>query len=204
MGQQGDAGGGVQLQSSSFEPELKLLSASHLRSIHTKCFQHIDLDVLYYMHYSLFFNKVNCCLNCYSIWLLSAQIMEKPCILANTHGLKGIYECFKPCIEKHFTIIQYEEYFERREHFAGMIQAIFVWNVSLKVNKELLQALPKLKVVVNGGVGVDHLDIRLINSFGVKVCNTPHIVDNATADIGIALMLASARRIIEGEDISYC
>lgn len=130
--------------------------------------------------------------------------MDKPCILATTFGPKSIYECFKPCIEKYFTIIEDEEFIERKEHFSGKIQAVFVWGISLKVNKELLQALPKLQVVVNGGVGVDHLDIPLIKSFGVKVCNTPHVVDNATADIGIALMLASARRILEGEDNSYC
>lgn len=84
-------------------------------------------------------------------------------------GPKGAYECFKPVIEKHFTLIEYEKCFERKEHFAGTIQAIFVWGVTLKVNTKLLQALPNLKVVVNGGVGVDHLDIPLIKSFGVKV-----------------------------------
>ncbi|KAI5620595.1 hypothetical protein C0J50_20062, partial [Silurus asotus] len=129
-------------------------------------------------------------------------IMEKPCILTTVPGPKGIYDCFIPCIEKHFTIIHYEEFVKRKEHYAEQIQAIFVWGVILKVNMELLQALPKLQVVVNGGVGVDHLDIPLINSFGVKVCNTPHVVDNATADIGMALMLASARRILEGHNFS--
>lgn len=125
--------------------------------------------------------------------------MEKPCILTTMLGPKGIYKCFKPSIKTHFTIIEYEEFLERKEHFAEKIRAIFVWGIYLKVNRELLQALPKLQVVVNGGVGVDHLDIPLINSFGVKVCNTPNIVDNSTADIGMALMLASARRILEGE-----
>lgn len=119
-------------------------------------------------------------------------------------GPKNNREGLKPCIEKHFTIIKYEEFIEKKEHLAGKIRAIFVWGVNLKVNMELLQALPKLHVVVSGGVGVDHLDIPLIKSFGVKVCNTPHVVDNATADIGMALMLVSARRILEGEDHSYC
>ncbi|XP_061112623.1 probable 2-ketogluconate reductase isoform X4 [Conger conger] len=71
----------------------------------------------------------------------------------------------------------------------------------LTVTKMLL---PNLKVVVNGGVGVDHLDIAMINSFGVKVCNTPHVVDNATADIGMALMLASARKLLYGHNYSLC
>ncbi|KAM9488426.1 putative 2-ketogluconate reductase [Clarias gariepinus] len=127
--------------------------------------------------------------------------MEKPCILTMKPGPKGIYRCFKPTLEKHFTIIEYEKFLEKKD-YAVKIQAIFVCGILPKVNKELLQALPKLQVVVNCGVGVDHLDIPLINSFGVKVCNTPHVVDNATADIGMALMLSSARKIIEGHNFS--
>ncbi|KAL7886731.1 hypothetical protein AOLI_G00044520 [Acnodon oligacanthus] len=128
-------------------------------------------------------------------------IMAKPCILAAI-GEKGIYRCFAPCIEKHFTIISYEMFAQKRKHFADKIQAVFVWGGSIKFDSSMLQSLPKLKVLVNGGVGVDHLDIPLINSFGVKVCNTPHVVDNATADIGMSLMLASARKIVQGHNFS--
>uniref|UniRef100_A0A9J7XAU5 Glyoxylate reductase/hydroxypyruvate reductase n=1 Tax=Cyprinus carpio carpio TaxID=630221 RepID=A0A9J7XAU5_CYPCA len=130
--------------------------------------------------------------------------MEKPCILATTLGAPGgIYKCFAPCIEKHFTIIPYEWFVQRKAEFADKIQALFVWGGVIKVDQNLLKSLPNLKAVVNGGVGVDHLDIPLINSFGVKVSNTPHVVDNATADIGMSLMLASARKIVEGESCSF-
>lgn len=131
-------------------------------------------------------------------------VMEKPCILAITLGAPGgIYECFAPCIEKHFTIIPYERFVQRKEDFAEKIQAVFVWGYGpLKVDQNMLQSLPNLKAVVNGGVGVDHLDVPLINRFGVKVSNTPHVVDNATADIGMSLMLASARKIVEGHIFS--
>ncbi|KAK9961172.1 hypothetical protein ABG768_008976 [Culter alburnus] len=134
---------------------------------------------------------------------ITQVVMEKPCILATTLGAPGgIYKCFEPCIEKHFTIIPYERFVQRKEDFADKIQALFVWGAALKVDQNLLQSLPNLKAVVNGGVGVDHLDIPLINSFGVKVTNTPHVVDNATADIGMSLMLASARKIVEGHNFS--
>ncbi|XP_066539679.1 glyoxylate/hydroxypyruvate reductase B [Hoplias malabaricus] len=125
--------------------------------------------------------------------------MEKPCILA-VIGVNGIYNCFVPWIEKHFTVISTETFAKKKGEFADKIQAVFVWGTSLNVDRSLLQSLPNLRVVVNGGVGVDHLDIPLINSFGVKVCNTPNVVDNATADIGMGLMLASARKIIQGQD----
>ncbi|XP_063054307.1 probable 2-ketogluconate reductase [Engraulis encrasicolus] len=135
----------------------------------------------------------------------SQLAMAKPCILATRLGAPGaIYKCYAPCIEKHFTIIPTEEFTQNRQTLSDSIQAVFVWGGALVVDRDLLQSLPNLKVVVNGGVGVDHLDIPLINSFGVKVCNTPHVVDNATADIGMGLMLASARKILDGHNYSVC
>ncbi|XP_028836372.1 uncharacterized protein LOC114790457 isoform X2 [Denticeps clupeoides] len=135
--------------------------------------------------------------------LSTRAIMEKPCILATRLGSAGgIYQCFAPSIEKHFTIISTEEFELKEQELAGKIRAVFVWGHALNIDRNLLQSLPNLIVVVNGGVGVDHLDIPLINSFGVKVCNTPHIVDNATADLGMGLMLASARKILDGHMFS--
>ncbi|XP_029602562.1 uncharacterized protein LOC115187707 [Salmo trutta] len=129
--------------------------------------------------------------------------MEKPCILATTFGAHGgINKCFAPVVEKHFTIIPYETFLLDQKNLSEQVKAVFVWGSALKVDRDLMQSLPNLKVVVNGGVGVDHLDIPMINSFGVKVCNTPHVVDNATADLGMGLMLASARKIVEGHHYS--
>lgn len=126
--------------------------------------------------------------------------MEKFHILISTLGPKGIYSCFAPIIERNFTMVKYETFQKGSKDLAEKIRAVFVWGPDLDVNRNLLQALPRLQVVANAGVGVDHLDIPLINSFGVKVCNTPHVVDNATADLGIGLMLASARKILMGHN----
>ncbi|KFQ35459.1 hypothetical protein N332_04169, partial [Mesitornis unicolor] len=78
------------------------------------------------------------------------------------------------------------------------------------VDQELLQSLPNLKVIANSGVGMDHLDLKLIASFGVKMANAPRAVSSSTADTGMALLLASARRLVEGyhlaisSDTDYC
>ncbi|XP_053099694.1 probable 2-ketogluconate reductase isoform X2 [Hemicordylus capensis] len=135
------------------------------------------------------------------------QTMEKqecPCTLINViGGPDGIYEDHMEFLEKHFKLITMKEFLENKQVLSPKIKAIFMWCQKPAVNRELLQSLPNLKVIANSGVGVDHLDLKLISSFGVKVANTPFAVSNATADLGIALMLASARRIVEGYQIAF-
>ncbi|GHS85950.1 D-glycerate dehydrogenase [Synergistales bacterium] len=66
-----------------------------------------------------------------------------------------------------------------------------------KVDAELLDAAPKLKVVSNYGVGYDNIDISAASARGICVTNTPGVLTEATADLGFALILASARRLME-------
>ncbi|NXL52460.1 GRHPR reductase, partial [Podilymbus podiceps] len=82
------------------------------------------------------------------------------------------------------------------------VQAIYLWWHKPVIDRELLQSLPNLKVIANSGVGMDHLDLELVASFGVKMANAPHAVSSSTADTGMALLLASARRLVEGYQIA--
>jgi glyoxylate reductase len=68
-----------------------------------------------------------------------------------------------------------------------------------RVDAELLQAAPSLRVVANHAVGVDNVDVRACTERGVWVTNTPDAVTEATADLTWALILAVARRVGEGE-----
>uniref|UniRef100_A0A8D0GR54 Glyoxylate reductase/hydroxypyruvate reductase n=1 Tax=Sphenodon punctatus TaxID=8508 RepID=A0A8D0GR54_SPHPU len=95
-----------------------------------------------------------------------------------------------------------KEYIKNKKDLSHKIKAIYMWWHKPAVDSEFLQSLPNLKVITSSGVGVDHLDLKLISSFGVKVANTPHAVSNPTADMGMALLLASARRIVEGCEIA--
>ncbi len=63
----------------------------------------------------------------------------------------------------------------------------------------MLDRLPGLKVISNYGVGVDHIRLADARERGIPVGNTPGILDGATADLGFALLLASARRLVEGD-----
>ena len=68
-----------------------------------------------------------------------------------------------------------------------------------RVDTELLDAAPSLRVVANHAVGVDNVDVRACTTRGVWVTNTPDAVTESTADLTWALILAVARRVGEGE-----
>ncbi|MEO8227487.1 MAG: D-glycerate dehydrogenase [Gemmatimonadota bacterium] len=57
----------------------------------------------------------------------------------------------------------------------------------------------RCRVLANFGVGFDHVDVTAARERGIVVTNTPDVLTEATADLTIALMLAVARRIGEGE-----
>ena len=67
------------------------------------------------------------------------------------------------------------------------------------VTPEIIQAAPRLRVVANIGVGYDNIDTAACAARGVVVTNTPGVVDDATADLAFGLMLAAARRVVEGD-----
>jgi glyoxylate reductase len=69
----------------------------------------------------------------------------------------------------------------------------------LTVDGPMMDRLPGLKVISNYGVGVDHIDLRAAAQRGIPVGNTPGVLDGATADMGFALLLASARLIVTGD-----
>lgn len=67
------------------------------------------------------------------------------------------------------------------------------------VDAELMDRMPNLKVISNHGVGVDHVDVAAATERGLPVGNTPGCLDAATADMTIALLMASARNIVVGD-----
>lgn len=68
------------------------------------------------------------------------------------------------------------------------------------VDAELLDAAgPQLAVVANYAVGYDNVDLDACRDRGVRVANTPDVLTAATADFAFALLLAAARRVLEGD-----
>ena len=65
--------------------------------------------------------------------------------------------------------------------------------------RSLIEALPNLEIIANYGVGFDAIDIDCARERGVRVTNTPDVLTEDVADFGLALLLAVARQIPQGD-----
>ena len=70
---------------------------------------------------------------------------------------------------------------------------------SERFDASLLDACPQLRAVCNVGVGYNNIDVDACTARGVLVTNTPDVLTETTADLGFALMMATARRLSESE-----
>lgn len=68
-----------------------------------------------------------------------------------------------------------------------------------KIDTELFDKAPGLKVVSNCAVGFDNINISEATKRGIVVGNTPDVLTETTADFAFALLMAAARRIVEGD-----
>lgn len=69
-----------------------------------------------------------------------------------------------------------------------------------RIDAALLDANPQLRVVSNMAVGYDNIDIQAATERGVPIGNTPGVLTDATSDMAFALLMASARNIVQGVD----
>ena len=71
--------------------------------------------------------------------------------------------------------------------------------VFTRVDRELLEVAPHLRVVANVAVGYDNVDVTACTARGIRVTNTPGVLTDATADVAFGLLLSVTRRLGEGE-----
>jgi glyoxylate reductase len=69
----------------------------------------------------------------------------------------------------------------------------------MKIDKAVIDAAPDLKVIANVAVGYNNIDVAYARSKNVVVTNTPDVLTDATANLTIALILATTRRLTEAE-----
>ncbi|MBL7053732.1 hydroxyacid dehydrogenase [Patescibacteria group bacterium] len=74
------------------------------------------------------------------------------------------------------------------------ILAVFIYS---KIDKKVLDALPKLKLITTMSTGFDHIDLVECKKRGIKVCNVPVYGENTVAEHTFALILALSRKLPE-------
>jgi glyoxylate reductase len=89
------------------------------------------------------------------------------------------------------------EYYESLDGARPDVEGLAV--VGETIDERALDLFPRLRLVANYGVGYDMIDVEACTARGVAVSNTPGVLDAATADLTMALILASRRRVVEGD-----
>jgi glyoxylate reductase len=69
-----------------------------------------------------------------------------------------------------------------------------------RIDGDLLDAAPRLKVVSNYAVGFNNVDVPAATARGVAVGNTPGVLNDATADMAFCLLIAAARCVVDGHE----
>lgn len=67
------------------------------------------------------------------------------------------------------------------------------------VKKDILDALPSLRLIANAGVGYEKIDVEEATRRGIRITNTPEVTDGCVADMAFGLLLAAARQIVKGD-----
>lgn len=121
----------------------------------------------------------------------------KPEVLLMT----GVYSRAQAVMEKEFTVHRLWEAADRAaflKPLAGRVKAIASAG-GAAVDGALMDALPGLKIVSNFGVGYDNVDVAAASMRGVKVTNTPDVLNDCVADTAMALTLMTLRKFPQSE-----
>ncbi|NEU30847.1 D-glycerate dehydrogenase [bacterium LRH843] len=99
------------------------------------------------------------------------------------HCVVEVYDGFEPLTR--------EELFKKLENVDGFLTS------GGKIDDELLEHAPKLRVVSNISVGYNNFNIEAMKKHNITGTHTPYVLDDTVADLVLGLMLSSARRIAE-------
>lgn len=82
----------------------------------------------------------------------------------------------------------------------GLCQAdVAIVTLGDRIDAETIHAATRLKILANYAVGYNNIDLTAARQRGLIVTNTPDVLTDATADLTWALLLATARRVVEGD-----
>ncbi len=124
--------------------------------------------------------------------------MTKPAIFST----RPLFPAARTILDQNFAVdywtppqrISREELLKRVADKEGLICLL-----TEKVDEELLSAAPKLRIASTVSVGYDNIDVAACTSHKVVATNTPGVLDDTTADFAWTLLMAIARRLLEGD-----
>ncbi|WP_297521468.1 glyoxylate reductase [Thermococcus sp.] len=106
-------------------------------------------------------------------------------------------------LRKHFEVEIWEDEGEiPREVLLQKVRDVdaLVTMLSERIDREVFDSAPKLRIVANYAVGYDNIDVDEATKLGIYVTNTPDVLTDATADFAWTLLLATARRLVEADN----
>ncbi|WP_213956271.1 D-glycerate dehydrogenase [Variovorax sp. dw_954] len=115
---------------------------------------------------------------------------------------RGIFPETIARLEEHFEVEsnQADALWSKAELIARLQGKVGMFSSGTeRIDAEVLDASPDLKIVSNMSVGYNNLDIDAMTAHGVLGTNAPDVLTETTADFGFALLMATARRIAESE-----
>lgn len=85
----------------------------------------------------------------------------------------------------------------QQDVLSTLAQAHGIIGSGLAITPQLLDAAPNLEVIATISVGYDNIPVEELTQRGIMLCNTPDVLTETTADTGFALIMATARRVVE-------
>ncbi len=124
--------------------------------------------------------------------------MSKPKVLST----RPLFEAARKILNEHFETEYWTDpdRISRHELLRRVADKdALVCLLTEKVNEELLEAAPKLRIASTVSVGYDNIDLAACTRHKVVATNTPGVLDDTTADFAWTLIMAVARRLIEAD-----
>jgi len=126
--------------------------------------------------------------------------MDKPLIYITRKMPEELLEPYESIVrfdmwEDEHTPVPREVLLEKVKQADGIVCML-----TEQIDQELLEQALQLKIVANMAVGYDNIDIEAAQQKHIMVTNTPDVLTETTADLTFALLMATARRLIEASD----
>ncbi len=103
-------------------------------------------------------------------------------------------------LEQSFTVHKYWEATDRQKLLASLPDTRFLaTDGHVGCSAQIMDQLPKLEMISSFGVGVDAIDLSAAKARGIRVANTPGVLNDAVAELALGLMLALSRRIVDAD-----